>query len=59
MSATDRRIESIARSLAAGFTFGPRRSCACCGEIIVDADSIDRGICERCWSALSVPADLL
>jgi hypothetical protein len=57
MSATDRKLESIRRSLKAGFTFGPRRSCACCGETSDDSDSIDRGICLRCWTALNIPAN--
>lgn len=44
--------KSIARSLAAGFIFGPRRTCACCYERIDDADAVNRGLCSRCWSAI-------
>lgn len=49
MSATQRNLESIARSLAAGFSFGPRRTCACCHAKIADADSVGRGLCRACW----------
>ena len=53
MSAKASTIKSIARSLAAGFLFGPRKSCACCYEKIDDPDSIGRGICAKCWKAIA------
>jgi hypothetical protein len=59
MNATTKNLDLILRSLKAGFTFGPRARCAACNQTSGDPDAIDRGICDRCWSALSVPADLL
>jgi len=52
MSATDRKLESISRSLKAGFSFGPRVHCACCHARNGDPDSISRGLCERCWAMI-------
>jgi len=42
-------IKAIARSLAAGYLYGPRRTCAACGhKIIDDRDAVNRGICAAC-----------
>jgi hypothetical protein len=46
------KIEVIAESLARGFSFGPRSKCASCGGKCGDPEQVDRGICERCWTAI-------
>jgi hypothetical protein len=45
-------IEVIAAAITNGFSFGPRARCACCHQKTGDPDEIDRGICERCWTAI-------
>jgi hypothetical protein len=45
-------LESIRHSIAAGYSFGPRNKCACCHEKNADSDSVGRGICEKCWTAI-------
>ena len=45
-------LESIASALRDGCTFGPNRRCQCCQDECGDVDSVDRGICERCWNTI-------
>jgi hypothetical protein len=45
-------IDWVARSVANGFSFGPRKICVGCAEKIDDLDLISRGICSRCWAAI-------
>ena len=52
MNSTTRNLASIARSLAAGYLYGPRRTCVCCGKPTGDADSINKGNCLSCWKTI-------
>ena len=45
-------IEVIGESIARGFSFGPRARCAWCHQKNGNPEEIDRGLCERCWSAI-------
>jgi hypothetical protein len=47
-----KNLESIARALAAGYTFGPRSRCASCHKTSADPDEVNRGVCDRCIAAI-------
>jgi hypothetical protein len=52
MDGTQERLESFARAIAQGFSFGPRTSCGSCHATLIDFDSKSAGFCERCWAAI-------
>lgn len=48
----ERKVHDIARRWIAGEDIGPRQSCALCGRVLADPESIERGIGSECWDGV-------
>ncbi len=45
-------IETFAKFLVQGFSFGPSARCVCCHQTNTDTDEKYRGFCDRCFEAI-------
>jgi hypothetical protein len=54
MGAAMTNIGVIAKSIEAGYSFGPNKKSVVCNRVSEDADSISRGICAECWETIQI-----